>query len=92
MANDPRFEVYPQKRDEVMNEETGATRRVLTGEFGWRFRAENGQIIATGGEGFTREEDAERAVSDFLLNIAPWGFREPGDDSYHGPPTLRVDE
>lgn len=32
------------------------------GQVYWRRKAANGQIIATGAEGFTREEDAWRAA------------------------------
>lgn len=62
MANEPRFEVYPQSGPGIDGPE-------LTGDFGWRFRAANGQITAIGGEGFTRREDAHRAVEDFLLSL-----------------------
>lgn len=64
MANDPRFEVYPRKAGMAPAE-------VLEGpdpeanwpiEFGWRFRAANGQISAVSGEGFTRRENAHRAI------------------------------
>jgi len=32
------------------------------GEWRWRLRAANGQIIATSGEGYTRKADVERAI------------------------------
>lgn len=35
----------------------------------WRHVAANGRINAVGGEGFTRERDAERAIHDFLLEL-----------------------
>lgn len=40
-----------------------------TQEFGWRHVAANGRINAIGGEGFSRERDAERAIYDFLTEI-----------------------
>lgn len=44
-------------------------------EYGWRFRAANGEITATSGEGFTRTEDANRAIHDFLRDV--YGASEP---------------
>ena len=32
------------------------------GEWRWRVKAPNGEIIADSGEGYTRREDAERAM------------------------------
>lgn len=64
-VNDPRFEVYPRKRageGAPMNTEDGPAPSLP--EYGWRLRAANGQIIAIGGEGFTRRADAHRAVND----------------------------
>lgn len=40
-----------------------------TGEYGWRYRDANGQITAIGGEGFTRSEDAERAVRSHAEDV-----------------------
>jgi hypothetical protein len=61
--NEPRFEVYPRHR-------IVATESSPVGpEFGWRFRAANGQISAVSGEGFTRREDAHRAISDFTVDV-----------------------
>lgn len=60
MANAPRFEVYPRRH--MGSRRTAETVRE---DFAWRFRAANGQISAVSGEGFTRIEDAERAVDDF---------------------------
>jgi uncharacterized protein YegP (UPF0339 family) len=74
VSNQARFEVFPQlgdfpgdpHRDQVPN-----------GQYGWRFRAANGQITAIGGEGFTREEDAERAVADFVDSLPNYEVYEP---------------
>jgi len=66
MSNAPRFEVYPQM--ETGWNAAGPVDKP-TGEYGWRFRAANGQISAVGGEGFTRREDAERAVRDLIYAL-----------------------
>lgn len=75
MANDPRFEVYRQNRERMIDE--GEPAHHFAPEYGWRFRAANGQISAVGGEGFTRREDAKRAVADFVLATrqASYGMR-----------------
>lgn len=85
MASHPRFEVYPQKRaiDDGASTELPPVR-----EFGWRFRAANGQISAISGEGFTRREDARRAVKDFLRAAMPLDARF-GD---HDEPIIDVDD
>lgn len=83
MANEPHFEVYPQKYAPE-----GRWPPKPTGEFGWRFRAANGQITAIGGEGFGDARDVERAVEQFSKDF----------DDARGyvlgtvPPILRVDE
>lgn len=88
MANDPRFEVYPQTRRTGEVESGGAfVGTEATGEFGWRFRAANGRISAIGGEGFTRREDADRAVRHFLTDVGA-----DHEDEYFTPPILDVDE
>ena len=77
MANDPRFEVYPRGiRGDMVDEKTGD---VIAPQYGWRFRAANGQITAIGGEGFTRREDAHRAVGKFLGDLAAIeiGLKDP---------------
>lgn len=65
MATDAHFEVYPQHTDGI-DPESGTPTRKATGQYGWRFQAANGQISAVSGEGFTRREDAHRAVRQFL--------------------------
>jgi hypothetical protein len=62
------FEVYPQKTNVEMDPDK-ADRFEPTGEYGWRYRDANGQITATSGEGYSREEDAERAVRDFSGDV-----------------------
>jgi uncharacterized protein YegP (UPF0339 family) len=41
-----------------------------SGEYRWRLRAANQQIIGTAGEGYTRREDAHRAVTAIQVSIA----------------------
>lgn len=48
-----RFEVYRDK----------------AGEYRWRLLAVNGQIAADSGEGYTRREDAHRAVATLLKGL-----------------------
>lgn len=60
MSGQAQFEVFPFMGDADPNRPTG--------EFGWRFQAADGKINATGGEGFTRREDAHRAVNDFMYD------------------------
>lgn len=80
--SEPRFEVYPRKTppENTPLDQTAAPldwegRPGPQAEYGWRFRAANGQITAIG-EGFSRREDAHRAVNDFMVNIA--GLLIPG--------------
>jgi uncharacterized protein YegP (UPF0339 family) len=76
------FEVYPEVQQVVggkaLHPRHGVVdapnRQELTGDFGWRYRAPNGQISAIGGEGFTRRESAGRAIIDFLSEV---GCSEP---------------
>jgi hypothetical protein len=71
------FEVYPQIRQAV--HDVASRHPEPTGEFGWRFRAGDGKINGVGGEGFTREEDAERAVhffaGDVVAEVFPSQYR-----------------
>lgn len=89
--NDPHFEVYPQKHEstcscEVRSADPSDHPELCTihdrgdpVEWGWRFQAGNGQISAIGGEGFTRPEDAHRAVHDFCSALAAlfWAGAHP---------------
>lgn len=59
MANEPRFEIFPF---DVVEGSTAP-------QWGWRFRDSNGRIIASGAEGYTRAQDASRAVEDFLHDM-----------------------
>ena len=48
-----RFEVYRDK----------------AGEYRWRLLASNRQVVADSGEGYTRREDAHRAIGSLLKGI-----------------------
>ncbi|WP_239685591.1 YegP family protein [Halolamina pelagica] len=50
------------------------------GEFRWRLRHRNGQIVATGSEGYTERSKAENAVDRFKLN-APGSAIEDLDEA-----------
>jgi hypothetical protein len=58
--NEPRFEVFPEKVPAARADIGDGTR--LTGEFVWHFKDANGRITFTGGESFTRREDAHRSI------------------------------
>lgn len=62
--NDPRFEVFPQS-----DPNRGSTDAGMDREFYWRFRDANGRITFIGGEGFTRREDAHRAVRGACADV-----------------------
>lgn len=40
------------------------------GQWYWRLKDGNNQIVAVGGEGYTRSEDAIRAITNVILTIA----------------------
>jgi hypothetical protein len=65
---EPHFEIYPEHKapDGATASEAIA---VPTGEYCWRFRAANGAIVAVGGESFTREDDANRAIHEFVQHV-----------------------
>ncbi len=48
----------------------------VAGEWRWRLRAANGQIIATGGEGYTRKADVERAIDTVVRLFAECEIEE----------------
>jgi uncharacterized protein YegP (UPF0339 family) len=79
MGGQAHFEVYPLIHGASGGPEVEFT---LTGEFGWRFQSANGQITATSGEGYTRREDASRAIHDLLDEVDPEGA---GTDRTHAP-------
>lgn len=97
MSNEPRFEVFPEREqvdihafDEAPGSRTvdGAT----TGEYGWRFRAANGKISAIGGEGFTRREDARRAIQHAVSDILSVVYFEPTEHPASDiPSVIRLD-
>ena len=52
-SNAMQFEVYKDK----------------AGEYRWRLLSSNGRIAADSGEGYTRREDAHRAITTLLLGL-----------------------
>lgn len=42
-----------------------------SGEYRWRLKAPNGQIVATSGEGYTRKWSARRAVRKIKTYVIP---------------------
>lgn len=64
MSNQPRFEVFPEAREVARRiDATSATSTTApTGQFVWHFKDANGKITFTGGEPFTRREDAHRSI------------------------------
>lgn len=85
MANDPRFEVFPEREWKSTVERADL---VPTGEFRWRFRAANGKISAVSGEGFSDRTDAHRAVKEFMQDSGPL-VEQFGN---HDEPILDVDD
>lgn len=79
MADGSHFEVYPERAYQPASMDRGTHSLQPTGQYRWRFRAANGQISAVAGEGFTRREDAKRAVSDLVLAVrgSTYGQRFP---------------
>jgi uncharacterized protein YegP (UPF0339 family) len=59
-----KFHVYPDK----------------AGQFRWRLVARNGRIIADSGEGYTRRDDAHRAISKMRYAAAQAGVLDVVDD------------
>lgn len=67
MANEPRFELYPQVSGTTMGPD-GEVLRTGGEQWRWRLRAGNGEIVATG-ESYTRKQDARRAIADLLNTL-----------------------
>jgi uncharacterized protein YegP (UPF0339 family) len=70
MAIEPRFEVFPERGRTY--DESGALIEgayELTGQFVWHFQDANGRITFTGGEPFTRREDAHRSIREAVSAI-----------------------
>jgi len=59
MANDVRFETFPEK--DSRGEPTGKAR--------WRLRDANGRVTATSGDGFESRSHAADAVSNVVADI-----------------------
>lgn len=73
MATEPHFEVFPEISTEA------PTMGAPTGEFVWHFQGGNGDITFTGGESFTRREDAHRSIYTAVLEVGDMlsGVAEP---------------
>jgi uncharacterized protein YegP (UPF0339 family) len=56
----------PNKKEDTMKFEVY---RDKAGEYRWRLLASNGQLTADSGEGYTRREDAHRAIAALLTAI-----------------------
>jgi len=83
MSGQAQFETYPQvtpARDQVEGEQLVEE----TGEFGWRLRGANGKIEAIGGEGFTRREDARRAIVTVSQTVVDLALANPGRSAAPG--------
>jgi uncharacterized protein YegP (UPF0339 family) len=83
MSGEAHFETYPQvtpAHDEVEGEPLVEP----TGEFGWRLRGANGKIEAVGGEGFTRREDAHRAIVTVSQTLVDLALANPGRSAAPG--------
>lgn len=48
----------------------------VAGEWRWRLRAANGQIIATSGEGYTSKSNVERAIDTVVYAFAECEIKE----------------
>lgn len=67
--NEPRFEVFPEttaKIDPIHGPEDVKP----TGNFVWHFKDANGHITLTGGEAFSRREDAHRSIRGACEDVA----------------------
>ena len=54
-----------------------------SGEWRWRLRASNGQLVATGGEGFASKSNVIRALESVRKNAQSEGHVEIGEDGEH---------
>jgi hypothetical protein len=71
MSNQPHFEVFPETRDVPYNDHGKvAYTHEPTGQFVWHFKDANGRITFTGGESFTRREDAHRSIRGVVFDVA----------------------
>jgi uncharacterized protein YegP (UPF0339 family) len=74
--NTPRFETFPRE----------------DGDYGWHFRDANGRITVTAGEGFTRREDAHRAITSHVEDIVRATVPHADAMTVKPPPVVDVDE
>lgn len=63
--NEPHFEVFPEKKQAVLDE--AGREPYLTGQFVWHFKDADGDITHTGSKPFTRREDAHRSIEDVAM-------------------------
>lgn len=53
----------------------------VSGEHRWRLESANGQIVAASGEGYTRKEDAARAIGDTIGTMVAACANDRGESS-----------
>jgi uncharacterized protein YegP (UPF0339 family) len=83
--NRPHFEVFPEMirgSDHCQGEPTG--------QFCWHFKDANGRITFTGGEAFTRREDAHRSIEGVRRDVGVCGVCVKS--SATRPPIIDLDE
>lgn len=68
MSNQPRFEVFPVESEEQVGGRWMSVPRSVR-RYCWHFRDANGRITFTGGESFTRREDAHRALKGAAADV-----------------------
>lgn len=66
--NKPRFEVFPEMEDALLGDDP-VYDKVPTGQFCWHFKDANARITFTGGESFTRREDAHRSIEGVVEDV-----------------------
>lgn len=68
--NEPHFEVFPERhKREAHGKIDGVPPGPLTGAFVWHFKDANAHITFTGGESFTRREDAHRSIRGVFADV-----------------------
>lgn len=69
MSGGGHFEVHPHRKPVPEGSPEG-TKGEKTGEYGWRHRAANGKIDATGAEGYSSRSAANDGLHRFLTAVA----------------------
>lgn len=80
--NDPRFEIFEGKDNAVDGVGSGAF-KARKGEWYWRLRAANGEIVASG-EGYTRREDVRRGVVSTAQTVVDIALANPARSAAPG--------